>query len=406
MPMADSAESDAFFASAEEPESVASARLRLAEFVETHRSLRIACVTSGGTTVPLERHTVRFIDNFSTGGRGAASAEKLLEGGYAVIFIHRKTSLYPFSRKLPRGPKLLDALSGSAAAEVTAAEVRSLQAAAADAYSAHARRLLAIGFESVHEYLFLLREAALALHPIGTSAMLYLAAAVSDFYIPSSALSEHKIQSAGSDTAGSDTAGSTTAGGLSLTLHGGPKLLGEVKRLWAPRAFLVSFKLETNPAILKAKAKTSSHTLDPFGPHMSHSAMLPILPHSTCTGSLFLNSTLTTLKAANAISRYGVDVVVANLLESYKRRAMLVSAKGGEAPPLLKVRGDEITEIHVEGVSCVEIALRDRDPGDPTFEDPTGEATPADTTAASAYRAAAELEDELIAQLVRLHDAC
>lgn len=270
MPMADSAESDAFFASAEEPESVASARLRLAEFVETHRSLRIACVTSGGTTVPLERHTVRFIDNFSTGGRGAASAEKLLEGGYAVIFIHRKTSLYPFSRKLPRGPKLLDALSGSAAAEVTAAEVRSLQAAAADAYSAHARRLLAIGFESVHEYLFLLREAALALHPIGTSAMLYLAAAVSDFYIPSSALSEHKIQSAGSDTAGS-----TTAGGLSLTLHGVPKLLGEVKRLWAPRAFLVSFKLETNPAILKAKAKTSSHTLTDLA-HICHT--LPCFP--------------------------------------------------------------------------------------------------------------------------------
>ena len=126
---------------------------------------------------------------------------------------------------------------------------------------------------------------------------------------------------------------------------------------------------------------------------------------------MFLNSTLTTLKAANAISRYGVDVVVANLLESYKRRAMLVSAKGEEAPPLLKVRGDEITEIHVEGVSCVEIALRDRDPGDrdpgdPTFETPTEEATPADTTEASAYRAAAELEDELIAQLVRLHDAC
>ena len=27
---------------------------------------RIVCVTSGGTTVPLERNTVRFIDNFST----------------------------------------------------------------------------------------------------------------------------------------------------------------------------------------------------------------------------------------------------------------------------------------------------------------------------------------------------
>ncbi len=35
----------------------------------------VAIVTSGGTTVPLERRTVRFIDNFSTGARGAAMAE-------------------------------------------------------------------------------------------------------------------------------------------------------------------------------------------------------------------------------------------------------------------------------------------------------------------------------------------
>jgi hypothetical protein len=35
----------------------------------------VAIVTSGGTTAPLERRTVRFIDNFSTGARGAAMAE-------------------------------------------------------------------------------------------------------------------------------------------------------------------------------------------------------------------------------------------------------------------------------------------------------------------------------------------
>lgn len=32
-------------------------------------------VTSGGTSVPLEKNTVRSIENFSTGKRGAASAE-------------------------------------------------------------------------------------------------------------------------------------------------------------------------------------------------------------------------------------------------------------------------------------------------------------------------------------------
>jgi hypothetical protein len=35
----------------------------------------IVCITSGGTTVPLERRCVRFIDNFSAGNRGAASTE-------------------------------------------------------------------------------------------------------------------------------------------------------------------------------------------------------------------------------------------------------------------------------------------------------------------------------------------
>ena len=35
----------------------------------------IVLITSGGTTVPLELNTVRFIDNFSSGERGAVSAE-------------------------------------------------------------------------------------------------------------------------------------------------------------------------------------------------------------------------------------------------------------------------------------------------------------------------------------------
>lgn len=39
----------------------------------------IACVTSGGTTVPLERNCVRFIDNFSAGTRGAMSTEQFLQ---------------------------------------------------------------------------------------------------------------------------------------------------------------------------------------------------------------------------------------------------------------------------------------------------------------------------------------
>jgi phosphopantothenate-cysteine ligase len=64
---------------------------------------------SGGTTVPLEHNTVRFVDNFSAGTRGAASAEYFLEHSYAVIFMHRLKSLEPFTRHFS-GQKFMDML--------------------------------------------------------------------------------------------------------------------------------------------------------------------------------------------------------------------------------------------------------------------------------------------------------
>lgn len=50
---------------------------RVAKFVHNavSNNKKVVIVTSGGTTVPLEKNTVRFIDNFSTGTRGATSAE-------------------------------------------------------------------------------------------------------------------------------------------------------------------------------------------------------------------------------------------------------------------------------------------------------------------------------------------
>ena len=40
----------------------------------------------------------RFIDNFSAGTRGSASAENFLGAGYAVIFLYRVKTLKPFER--------------------------------------------------------------------------------------------------------------------------------------------------------------------------------------------------------------------------------------------------------------------------------------------------------------------
>jgi phosphopantothenate-cysteine ligase len=57
----------------------------------------IILISSGGTSVPLEKNTVRSVENFSTGARGARSAEFFIKAGHPVIFLHRKESLQPFS---------------------------------------------------------------------------------------------------------------------------------------------------------------------------------------------------------------------------------------------------------------------------------------------------------------------
>jgi phosphopantothenate-cysteine ligase len=91
-----------FFVANLKPKGLERVIERVNAFVEHHGSIegrKIACVTSGGTTVPLEKNTVRFIDNFSTGARGAGCAESFLIEGYAVIFLHRVGSLLPFSSR-------------------------------------------------------------------------------------------------------------------------------------------------------------------------------------------------------------------------------------------------------------------------------------------------------------------
>jgi phosphopantothenate---cysteine ligase (ATP) len=71
---------------------------RISNFLKECKSQSkpVAFITSAGTSIPLEKNTVRSIENFSTGKRGAISAEYFLKMGFAVIFLHRKNSLQPF----------------------------------------------------------------------------------------------------------------------------------------------------------------------------------------------------------------------------------------------------------------------------------------------------------------------
>ena len=226
-----------YFASSTEPKRLPAARESLGDFVQRHAERRIALVTSGGTTVPLEKNTVRFIDNFSTGNRGAASVEQLLKADYAVVFVYRTHSAFPFARQFTPPTLSAEQLLQRAGTEAHAA----LVTAAAAEYAQHAPRLLALPFTSVDEYLHLLRAACVALAAAGPRALLYLAAAVSDFFIPEHELSTHKIQSGGGDGArggggtgggggGTGDGGGGGDGGLELHLRPVPKLLAAIKR--------------------------------------------------------------------------------------------------------------------------------------------------------------------------------
>lgn len=164
--------------------------------------------------------------------------------------------------------------------------------------------LLVLPFTTVTEYIFELRAMANLMKPLGANALFYLAAAVSDFFIPRDRMAEHKIQSSeipvsastSSQTQGSSssinndhtirseniytgynedcpvnptTTSTTSSTGsneheqhrskkLIIDLDPVPKFLHRLVDGWAPQgSMIVSFKLETDPNLLVYKARTA-----------------------------------------------------------------------------------------------------------------------------------------------------
>lgn len=129
-----------------------------------------------------------------------------LENGYAVIFMYRSKTLQPFTRHLsPRS--LLESLHitddnqvqvssernpGAGRRQVNALLYFAVQGQEKDRLIRLVRQrrrfdefLHEITFTSLSEYLYILQELTCnVLSQLGSRAMLYLAAAVSDFYIP------------------------------------------------------------------------------------------------------------------------------------------------------------------------------------------------------------------------------
>ncbi|KKZ60442.1 hypothetical protein EMCG_00728 [[Emmonsia] crescens] len=267
------------------------------EFINLHLAAnrRVVLVTSGGTTVPLETQTVRFIDNFSAGTRGATSAEYFLQEGYAVIFLHRQFSLLPYSRHYSHSTNCFLDFMDEAAAPLSSSPNHDTNSPDHGAivvrpeyqdemrkvlrqyrYAKQNQLLLLIPFVTVTEYLYELRSLATTMRPLGANALFYLAAAVSDFFIPRDRMVEHKIQSSNEVTPPSsqpahghsvipadriytgfnDPQPPTRGKKLIVDLDPVPKFLHSLVDGWAPQgSMIVSFKLETDPSLLISKAE-------------------------------------------------------------------------------------------------------------------------------------------------------
>ena len=268
MGTADSASEKTYFDENPPPESLDSYATLAKAFISYHLQFNTAVVlvTSGGTTVPLENQTVRFIDNFSAGTRGATSAEYFLEAGYAVIFLHRQFSLLPYSRHYSHSTNcFLDYMMEGQNGEVKVnPEYQKKMLGVLGKYNAARRNntLLLLPFTTIREYLWELRKISILMRPLGPKALFYLAAAVSDFFVPKHRLSEHKIQSSDSNSAGeaaepgsSDTLNTSRGKQFMINLDPVPKFLKSLVDGWAPEGMIVSFKLETDPSLLVSKAQ-------------------------------------------------------------------------------------------------------------------------------------------------------
>jgi phosphopantothenate-cysteine ligase len=250
------------------------------EFIGRHadEGRRVVLVTSGGTTVPLETQTVRYIDNFSAGTRGATSAEYFLANGYAVIFLHRQFSLLPYSRHYSHNTRsFLDYMKEEDGRVMVDEQHQEAMLSVLRQYAEVKRenKLLILSFVTITEYLWDLREVAKLMRPLGANAMFYLAAAVSDFFVPQDRMVEHKIQSSEEFSkgaqqpggSGQDKAPAARTEGCSLVidLEPVPKFLKQLVDEWAPDGMIVSFKLETDPSMLIKKAQ---HSLNKYAHHL------------------------------------------------------------------------------------------------------------------------------------------
>lgn len=277
----------------------------------------VAFITSGGTTVPLEVNAVRFLTNFSSGGRGAFFVESFSARRWACVLLHHKNAVIPFRRVLDglSTDELFQAIAGSGG---SGGSVPPEVAEMAALYARSREYVLDVPFDSMVEYLYLLQRICLGLAGCAEERiarlplLFFAAAAASDYYIPRSRMAQEKIS-------GGD--------GLAIRMENVPKVLGLVTQRWlqrptapqgAPLPFTVTFKLETT--------EEAMHT-----------------------------------KAVKNLRAYHCDAVVANMLQTYRERVWVYTGSGSEQPQLV-TRGDHAS---IESQLCdvfIPLAMEKRQP--------------------------------------------
>lgn len=353
-----------YFSTETPPKSLQIHSVLAKEFIGRHASAgrKVVLVTSGGTTVPLENQTIRYIDNFSAGTRGATSAEYFLEHGYAVIFLHRQFSLLPYSRHYSHNSRsFLDFMREENGQVVVDGEHQDsmLRVFRRHQHAKDNNLLLILSFVTVTEYLWELRELAINMQPLGSRALFYLAAAVSDFFVPHEKMVEHKIQSneeflsksGDQDASAKKQAARTHGNSLVIDLDPVPKFLKQLVDVWAPDAIIVSFKLETDPSILVKKAEY-------------------------------------------ALNKYAHHLVIGNLLTTRKWEVVFVSTQGHR---WIRVPKGRRSKSHSGIESLVGQATGNVDEDDPGNHEFVGE--PAVEIESLIIPAIAEMQDKMIKQI-------
>ncbi|EGT33644.1 hypothetical protein CAEBREN_07424 [Caenorhabditis brenneri] len=222
--------------------------------------------------------------------------------------MHREESLKPFSRHFPN---IFNSLTLDETGEHVICDIPNLPQILKEKFK-YEDKILYIPFKTFDQYMTRLEQICIHLNPLGSRAMVYLAAAVSDFVVTE--LPTHKIASNSE---------------FNLELSVAPKVIEKVVNSFVPKAFIVSFKVPfPNPVTILFAV---------FQLETDESKLIP--------------------KAKAALSKYGHQLVIANMLATRKQKVTLVRKDTEDSEeivlPVSQSSQTEIESIIIDRVSAL-----------------------------------------------------